>query len=377
METQPFVAAFQEINNRLIRLIGSMSALRELSTLEPRHVDEQELLDTSLRILLDNHELDYAAIFLREDEALEERASRGWQAGGPLPEEAVMPHLSELAAEALARRAVCYRREMQGLQAVEGSAIALPLSSGDSPLGALCAWSPDSDFFTQAHERSLVIYCNFLAQSILNNRLLQQMDALVKARTEQLHDALSEAKELKRRYEELSVIDDLTALHNRRFFFPEARNLVAAAIRYETPLSMLMIDIDRFKQINDTHGHATGDRVLKRMASLLREEKREADILARFGGEEFIMLLPETGVEGAATFAERLRQKIADLDCDGGERLFRLTASFGVASLTFPAGSDAGQVLETLVQQADAALYRSKADGRNRVSRYSDIGCAI
>ena len=377
MDTQPFVAAFQEINNRLIRLIGAMSALRELSTLEPRHVDEQELLDTSLRILLDNHELDHAVIFLREDETLEARASRGWQAGAPLPDEAVMPLLSELAAEALARRAVCYRRETPGLPATEGSAIALPLASGDNPLGALCAWAPDSDFFTPSHERSLVIYCNFLAQSILNNRLLQQMDALVKARTEQLHDALSEAKELKRRYEELSVIDDLTALHNRRFFFPEARNLVAAAIRYETPMSILMVDIDRFKQINDTYGHATGDRVLKRMAELLHAEKREADILARFGGEEFIMLLPETAVEGATIFAERLRQKIADLDCVGDERPFRITASFGVASLSFPAGSDAGQVLETLVQQADAALYRSKADGRNRVSRYSDIGCAI
>ncbi len=377
MDTQPFVAAFQEINNRLIRLIGSMSALRELSTLEPRHVNEQDLLDTSLRILLDNHELDHAVIFLRDEDALQARACLGWQAAERVPEDVVMPVLSALAEEASARRTVCYRRAIHGEAMQEGSAIALPLTSSGSLLGVLCAYSPDSDFFTQSHERSLVIYCNFLAQSILNNRLLQQMDALVKERTEQLHDALAEAKELKRRYEELSVIDDLTALHNRRFFFPEARNLVAAAIRYETPLSMLMVDIDRFKQINDTHGHAIGDQVLKRVAGLLHEEKREADILARFGGEEFIMLLPETGVDGATVFAERLRQKIAALPCKDGERPFRITASFGIASLTFPAGTDAGVVLETLLQQADAALYRSKADGRNRISRYTDIGCAL
>ncbi len=376
MDTQPFVAAFQEINNRLIRLIGSMSALRELSTLEQHHVDEARLLSESLRILLDNHELDHAVIFLCDEERLVPRASLGWQAADQARIDALMPVLTELAHAALDETAVRYRREID-TAGMEGSAIALPLHSGGDRIGALCAYSPDNDFFTQSHERSLVIYCNFLAQSILNNRLLQHMDDLVQERTEQLHEALAEAKELKRRYEELAIIDDLTALHNRRFFFPEARAQVAAAIRYETPLSLMMIDIDRFKRINDTYGHAVGDMVLKRVAGLLHNEKREADILARFGGEEFIMLLPETDGEGATIFAERLRRKIGEMVFHNGNEDIRITASFGISELTFPSNPDACDVLEALVQQADAALYKSKESGRNCISRYQDIGCAL
>ena len=377
MDTQPFVAAFQEINNRLIRLIGSMSALRELSTLEQHHVDESCLLDESLRILLDNHELDHAVIFLKTDAGLHDSARLGWEAADQTRIDALMPDLVRLAQEALSSGRVRLHREIILDQRDAGSAIALPLVGGGDEIGVLCAYSPDSDFFTQTHERSLIIYCNFLAQSILNNRLLQQMDALVKERTEQLHGALAEARELKRRYEELSIIDDLTALHNRRFFFPEARNLVAAAVRYESPLSLMMIDIDRFKRINDALGHAVGDMVLKRVARLMHEEKREADILARFGGEEFIMMLPETGAEGAAVFAERLRSKIAAMAFQSNGETFTVTASFGIAELELPSGNDAGEILEALVQQADAALYKSKEEGRNRISLYRDIGCTL
>ncbi len=377
MDTQPFVAAFQEINNRLIRLIGSMSALRELSTLEQHHVDEGHLLDESLRILLDNHELDHAVIFLKTDAGLQDSARLGWQAAEQARIDALMPDLTRLAHEALSSGSVRLLREIVLDRHDAGSAIALPLVSGGDEIGALCAYSPDSDFFTQTHERSLVIYCNFLAQSVLNNRLLQHMDELVRERTEQLHEALAEARELKRRYEELSIIDDLTALHNRRFFFPEARTLVAAAVRYESPLSLMMIDIDRFKRINDAHGHAVGDMVLKRIARLMHDEKREADVLARFGGEEFIMLLPETGGDGAAVFAERLRRKIAAMRFQSGDEAFGVTASFGIAELELPNRNDPGEILEALVQQADAALYKSKEEGRNRISRYRDIGCTL
>ncbi len=377
MDTQPFVAAFQEINNRLIRLIGSMSALRELSTLEQHHVDETQLLNESLRILLDNHELDHAVIFLDAEAGLTERARLGWAAAETARIDHLMPELDRLAHAALASGRVQLQREIVLDEHDAGSAIALPLVSGGDGIGALCAYSPDCDFFTQTHERSLVIYSNFLAQSILNNRLLQHMDALVQQRTEQLHEALAEARELKRRYEELSIIDDLTALHNRRFFFPEARNQVAAAVRYESPLSLLMVDIDRFKHVNDARGHAVGDMVLKRIARLMHDEKREADILARFGGEEFIMLLPETGGEGAAVFAERLRRKIAAMQFQSVEETFTITASFGIAELELPANADAGETLEALVQQADAALYKSKEEGRDRISLYSEIGCAL
>jgi diguanylate cyclase (GGDEF)-like protein len=136
-----------------------------------------------------------------------------------------------------------------------------------------------------------------------------------------------------------------------------ARELLRAA-RSGQPLSLVMLDIDHFKQVNDTHGHHAGDTVLQRVGRQLSEECRSSDLVSRYGGEEFAILLPETDIEQAYALAERLRVAIA-IDADD----FRVTASFGVASCP-----DHGSGPAELVQAADAALYRSKRLGRNRTS---------
>ena len=159
----------------------------------------------------------------------------------------------------------------------------------------------------------------------------------------------------------LATTDPMTGVYNRRRFFALAEVEWSRFDRYERPLSMLMVDIDHFKQVNDQFGHDVGDDVIKRFAALCRTMKRETDILARVGGEEFAILLPETGLEDAARLAERLRAAVDKSATDDAHPLPRITISVGVAQ----AGSDVASVRQ-LMKCADEALYRAKRDGRDR-----------
>lgn len=169
------------------------------------------------------------------------------------------------------------------------------------------------------------------------------------------------------RLEQLAQTDPLTQLLNRRALAEKITAEMERALRYDASLALLMIDLDHFKLVNDTHGHLIGDDVLRDMASLLRDLVRENDLVARYGGEEFVILLPETDDVGADGFAERVRSAVRDkpFASRAGEPAITLTASIGVA--TFPAARI--ESVDALFARADAALYRAKADGRNRVRR--------
>lgn len=159
--------------------------------------------------------------------------------------------------------------------------------------------------------------------------------------------------------------DPLTGLANRRHFMEVADAELARSRRYDTPLSMLMIDIDHFKEVNDAHGHRAGDRVLQQLARSCLEILREVDVAGRVGGEEFAVLLPETEVEGAFEVAERLRSAVAAAEVPREEGVpIRITVSIGVAAM------DAATNLDTLMSQADDALYDAKRAGRNLVRRF-------
>jgi diguanylate cyclase (GGDEF)-like protein len=160
----------------------------------------------------------------------------------------------------------------------------------------------------------------------------------------------------------LATTDALTGLANRRSFMERAALDLENAARHQRPLSLLALDIDHFKRINDTYGHAAGDQVLAALAHSLTEQLRGIDAIGRLGGEEFAVLLPETSVEGATQIAERLRKAIGRLRIRSGDTVIAITASLGVA--VAPEG--ATTMAETLAA-ADAALYRAKATGRNRV----------
>ncbi len=167
--------------------------------------------------------------------------------------------------------------------------------------------------------------------------------------------------------EKENVIDPLTHVYNRRYLDKCMSEEINRAKRYDSPLSILMIDIDNFKLINDTYGHQAGDMVLKTFGHQLKSASRDADIMARYGGEEFLMICTNTGIDDAAMAAERLRslaQKhdIVIPDGTGGSKTIRISISIGVADLR--KGFDSK---EKLVQAADQALFLAKNSGRNRV----------
>jgi diguanylate cyclase (GGDEF)-like protein len=162
--------------------------------------------------------------------------------------------------------------------------------------------------------------------------------------------------------EKLAAIDPLTGISNRRQFESLARAELGRSQRYMRPLSLLMIDIDHFKQVNDRFGHEAGDRVLKFLANVLISAKRASDVVGRIGGEEFAILLPETSKEAALVIAERLRQLAQTCaPAIAGEKL-DVTISIGVAAASIRTSG-----METLCRQADQALYEAKRSGRNRV----------
>jgi diguanylate cyclase (GGDEF)-like protein len=170
--------------------------------------------------------------------------------------------------------------------------------------------------------------------------------------------------ELMDRLKELATIDDLTGTFLRRHFLELFRKEISRAKRYGRPVSVLILDLDHFKQINDTFGHEAGDAVLKASAGALRKALRSADLLCRHGGEEFAILLPETPLDQAVLVAERLRRTIRDNPIrfpDGTE--VRITASIGAAGLKEFGGVNP----EDLLRAADAAMYVAKAAGRNAI----------
>ncbi|MEK9953479.1 MAG: GGDEF domain-containing protein, partial [Curvibacter sp.] len=161
---------------------------------------------------------------------------------------------------------------------------------------------------------------------------------------------------------QLARHDPLTGAANRRYFFERCEQEFMRSSRYKTPLSVALIDLDHFKRINDDYGHSTGDEVLRVLSQRIRELLRESDLLARIGGEEFAILMPSTGLAGAALMAERLRMTVAEqASVIAGHTLY-LRFSAGVTQLK---GKD--QSIEDCLRRADEAMYRAKQAGRDRV----------
>ncbi len=163
--------------------------------------------------------------------------------------------------------------------------------------------------------------------------------------------------------EMLAVTDVLTSLPNRRHLMKRLEEEVARARRFSQPLSILMMDVDHFKKVNDTWGHAMGDAVLRNMGGFLKTSIRETDLAARYGGEEFTVLLPNTPIDGAAIAAENLRKGFEALSHENDGETIQRTISLGVSCLTPEDPRDQ----EALLKAADEALYRAKEGGRNRV----------
>ena len=193
---------------------------------------------------------------------------------------------------------------------------------------------------------------DFVTKPVVAEELAARLGNLLMLR--ELFDQLAAQHEL---VKEMALRDGLTSLHNRHHLMAEMPRLIDEAHRKGEPLTLVVIDIDHFKKINDQHGHSRGDAVLVAVADILRGIVRGQQVLVRYGGEEFVLALPGTTTLQAGLGAERLREKIAAANPDG----LPVTASFGIATLK------AGETFDPLFSRADAALYEAKRGGRNQV----------
>ena len=223
----------------------------------------------------------------------------------------------------------------------EGSYYCGSLIAGGIIIGAV-RLEGAKNFWTRERESLLESYLSVASTALSNLRLLETM-------------------------KEQANIDALTGLYNRRFFEEYARKLIAMARRKEQPLGLLMMDLDHFKTFNDVYGHEAGDRILRQLAKTLTSAMREANLAARFGGEEFVVLLPDTDAKACLIVAERIRQAVTRMVVGSGtdKPIRQVTLSVGIA--IYP---DHGRTLEEVLLASDKALYESKRAGRNRVTLY-------
>ena len=194
--------------------------------------------------------------------------------------------------------------------------------------------------------------------------MLNNLEGEVVQRTSQLLSANEQLAEA-------ATLDPLTGLLNRRGFTDQSEAEIQRFLRTGREFSIVLGDIDNFKIVNDIHGHACGDHLLESLAKLLRERVREMDDVSRWGGEEFIILLPETNSDGAALLAEKLRASVQERDFDYKGRRLNITMTFGVASFL------RGETLDSCIARADTALYQGKERGRNRVMLGSYKGLSL
>lgn len=202
-----------------------------------------------------------------------------------------------------------------------------------------------------------------LARDMTERKLLENQ---LKSVNQSLQNQLNENERLRIQLQEQAIRDPLTGVYNRRFFSEALDREAAQAKRENTPFSIIIMDVDHFKQFNDTYGHKCGDMVLQHLARFLSDNTRSGDIVCRYGGEEFVILMPDAATDSAYERANFFRTQFEQLRIEYEGKTLKSTFSAGVAS--FPAHATSG---EGLLSLADQALYRSKAQGRNRVTIYS------
>jgi diguanylate cyclase (GGDEF)-like protein len=245
---------------------------------------------------------------------------------------------------AVRRRVVSARRPGDPFLRL-GVALAAPMVAGDSLEGVIVVASPEgTPPFSAEDEQLLELFAQQAATALQNARLFEEVRHL--ART-----------------------DPLTGLYNRRYFFELAQRELERVRRACGVMAIIMLDVDHFKQVNDVYGHQAGDLALQGVAALLHASLRAADVSARFGGEELMMLLPDTDLARAVAVAERLRVGISHMRLSTERGELGVTASFGVAAMS---DEQQGLNLDALIARADEACYAAKENGRDRVVSWSE-----
>ena len=393
---QSYRLSAAELRARFVNLVDMLSALRRVLTVQDAQASEAHLVQVALSQLVVHQHLRYCSVFLRRGDELHCLVGTGFdevvggQLGRPLVSRVDPRNAQRFRVGEGVMGLACSTGLLQHADECPhdwrfkpfedpaagqriGSLISVPLKDDQGVVGVLNASHPEPGFFDSWHEHSLSLFAETLGQLLSSYRLRCNLDQEVAARTDALARALEEADRLRQRFEHLSTVDELTGLHNRRHFFAEGPRLVAAAQRAGSPLTLVIADIDHFKRINDTWGHDVGDKVLQRVAAVLEAELRAGDLLARLGGEEFVLLLPDTDTDGAVQLVERINRKFPDLPTGPAGAPRVLTASYGLAALApHMARLPAGDTLELLYVHADKAMYHCKLAGRNRWEVYHE-----
>ncbi len=366
-----------------VDLLNSLSAVRDLSELNIKANSKKDLIKNALSALIQNQDMERCSFFLLDEQnrlinltGLSSREVSTHKKKNYKPVQfklgegviGVAAQTGELQHCENCREDERFTSNRQEGSTLPGSIISVPVFTADKKLvGVLNISHPEAFHFTEWHIHLLEIYKNILGQLITNFYLFQQMEMEIQQRTSKLEKALDELHKLKNHFESISMLDQLTGLYNRRYFYDQVELAIANSRRYGQPLCVLILDLDNFKKVNDDYGHQFGDIVLKDVSRALMDQVRDTDILVRFGGEEFVVIFTNTDCHNGAIFSERIRKEVESLVFQE-QKSFSQTVSIGLCCVN----NDNDLIIENLIHNADTALYKAKEQGRNKVITYSE-----
>ena len=372
------------IQDLIVDLINALSAVKSLSEVSCEIADEKTVIRHALSGLLSNQDMERCSFFVVDSDGMLSNVTGLSIDDSPdenisLPEKTMHFKRGEgIIGSAAISGEIQYCRNCSEDQrfanggnpaSLPGSIICVPVYTLHHVLiGVLNVSHPQPNFFSNWHLRLLEVYSNILGQLITNRRLFQQMESQISLRTAELERLVQETSQLKDYYASMSMHDQLTGLHNRRYFYDQVELALAQHKRHAYPFCLLVMDIDHFKLINDQYGHQFGDEVLIGVSEALKQEVRNTDILVRFGGEEFVIIFSNTSCDSGKYFSERIRKKIKSLNWKNDEEKVSITISIGLHCLK-PGHTQQDQQLDIdkIISCADAALYKAKENGRDRV----------
>lgn len=395
MDPKAFAVSADAVRQRLTTLLESLTTVRELSALNMHHQDESALLDNALKMMGHHQNLGRCSVFLLRDDTLVWAAGGSYGEGGlfqhehgtegPRADCLTGPHrvgegIIGLAAETgeLQWCQDCgsdplFGRTEEGGGALRGSLMCAPMLNGVEVLGVVSLHQGAPGYFQDQHRNLLVLFCDLLGRGLANNRVMAHLGEAVEQSSQQAKMALAAATDLKRRYGQLSIIDELTGLHNRRFFLAHAASVLAHSIRHGEPFCLLLLGLDLFREVNDAYGQAAGDATLRGLARVLQRNTRQDDVLARFGGDQFVLALPGIGLEGAQALSVRIGDYIRNREWKANRQSFAVTVSMGITQAETGTRVKARRLLEQLIKQAEEALNQSVQNGRDQYSVYYEL----
>ena len=370
----------------IVDLLNSLSAVKDLSELSGHAVNEKELISKALAVLIQNQDMERCSLFLLNEQGFLENLTGlsscesttdtrsdykplQFKVGEGVIGVAAATHELQHCQNCLEDERFSSTKQ-QDKTTLPGSVISVPIVVDNEVVGVLNISHPQAYYFNDWHVRMLGIYKNMLGQLITNYRLFQQMDTEISKRTEKLEKALVDLNSLKEHFENISMVDQLTGLYNRHYFYDQAEIAIANTKRYGQALCLLMLDLDHFKQVNDLYGHGFGDEVLVKVSHVMKQQIRETDVLVRYGGEEFVVIFTNTSCDNGQVFAERIRAQVEQMKWE--EQGFKQTVSMGLYCLSECSenGNEVDINIDNIVNMADIALYQAKAQGRNKVLTY-------